>query len=121
MAGLPRRGGHLKKETEAMVHAAKDQALQVNSIKHHIDGQDISPMCTLCDEMSETVMHINNGFPVLAASKCQVWHDRVGNHIYLLLLKKCVTLAGNEWYKHVPDAVPKREGQVTIYWDQPLK
>ena len=33
------KGGHLKKETEAMVCAAQEQALRVNSIKNHIDGQ----------------------------------------------------------------------------------
>ena len=43
-------GGHLKKETEAMVCAVQEQVLRVNSIKHHIDGQDISPMCRLCSQ-----------------------------------------------------------------------
>ena len=41
------KGGHLKKETEAIVYAAQEKALGVNSIKKHIDGQDGSPMCTL--------------------------------------------------------------------------
>ena len=52
------KGGHLKKETEAMVCAAQEQALCVNSIKNHIDSQDISPMCKLCGKSSETVMHL---------------------------------------------------------------
>ena len=57
---------HLKKEAETMVSAAQEQALRANSIKHHIDDQDVSPMCRFCDESSETVMHLSNGCPVLA-------------------------------------------------------
>ena len=53
------KGGHVKKEAEGIVCAAQEQALQVNSIKHHIDGQDISPMCRLCGESSETVIHLS--------------------------------------------------------------
>ena len=34
--------GHIKKVTEAMVCAAQEQALRVNSIKHHIGSQDVS-------------------------------------------------------------------------------
>ena len=51
-------GGHLKKETEAMLCAAQEQAQRVNSIKNHIDSQDVSPMCKLCGESSEMVMHL---------------------------------------------------------------
>ena len=40
--------GHLKKETEAMVRAAQEQAQRINLIKHHIDSQDVLPMCSLC-------------------------------------------------------------------------
>ena len=50
------KGGHLKKETGAVVCAAQEQALWVNSIKHHIDGQDVSPMRRLCGESSQTVI-----------------------------------------------------------------
>ena len=30
--------------------AAQEQTLRVNSIKNHIDGQDVSPMWRLCGE-----------------------------------------------------------------------
>ena len=50
--------GHLNKETETMVCAAQEQALWVNSIKHYIGSQDVSPICGLCGESSETMMHL---------------------------------------------------------------
>ena len=65
------RRGHLKKETEAMVCAAQEQAQQINSIRHHTDNQDVSPICRLCGKLSETVMHLSSGCPVLAKSKYQ--------------------------------------------------
>ena len=78
------KGGHLKKETEAIVCAAQEQALLVNSIKKQIVGQDGSPMCTLWGELSETVMHLSRSCPVLTKSKYWILHDIVGKHIYWL-------------------------------------
>ena len=45
--------GHLNKETEAMMHAAQEHALRVNSIKYHTDSPDVSPMYRLCGASSE--------------------------------------------------------------------
>ena len=56
-------------ETETMVCTAQEQTLWVNSIKHCIYNQDVSPMCGLCGELSETVMHLSSGCPVLAKSE----------------------------------------------------
>ena len=58
--------GHLKKETETMVSAAQEQKLHVKSVNNHINGQDVSQMCRLCGESSETVMHLSSGCPALA-------------------------------------------------------
>ena len=66
------KGGHLKKETEAMVCAAQEQTLRVNSIKNHTDGQDVSPMRRLCGESSEMMMHLSSGCPVLAKTKYRI-------------------------------------------------
>ena len=116
------KGRHLKKEIEVMVCAAQEKTLRVNSIKYHIDGQDVSAMCRLCGESSETVMHLSSGCPVLAKSKYQIRHDIVGKHIHWLLLKKYEIPTGNKWYSHVPNVVTETDdGKVTIYWDKPIK
>ena len=49
--------GYLKKETEGLIMAAKDQAIRTNWIRHNIDKEDISP-CRLCGERDETISHI---------------------------------------------------------------
>ena len=99
-----------------MVCAAQEQPLRVNSIKHHIDGQDASPMCRLCGKSSETVMHLNSGFPVLDKLKHRIRHDIEDEHIHSLLLKKYGILAENEWYSHVPNVITERDdGKIKIY------
>ena len=50
--------------------------------------QDVSSMCRLCGESTETVMHLSSGCSVLAKTKYQIWHDIVGKPIQWLLLKK---------------------------------
>ena len=60
-------GRHLEKETEVMVCAAQEQALQVNSIKNHNDGQGVSAMSRLCGKSSETLIHLSSGCSVLAS------------------------------------------------------
>ena len=86
---------------EVLVCAAQEQALQENSIKHHIDGQDVSPMCRLCDKSSETVMHLSSGCLLLAKSKYRIRHDIVGKHIHCLLLKEYGIATGNKPYKPI--------------------
>ena len=74
------------------------------------DGQDVSPMCRLCGESSETVMHLSSGCNVLA------------KHIHWLLLKKHRVPTENKWYSHVSNVVTETDhGKVTIYWDKPIK
>ena len=80
--------GHLKKKTEEMVCAAQDQALRAKSIKVHIDGQDLSPMCRLCGESTETVRHLSSSCPALATSKYRIRHGILGKHIHWLVLRK---------------------------------
>ena len=57
----------LKKETEALLIAAQDQALRTNYVKNRIDKiPGSSPLCRLCRTHYETTDHILNGCPKLA-------------------------------------------------------
>ena len=68
--------------------AAQDQALRAKSIKVHIDGQDLSLICRLCGESTETVRHLNSICPALATSKYRTRHGILGKHIHWLVLRK---------------------------------
>ena len=56
--------------------------------KHHSDGQDVSPMPRLCAKLSETLMNLSSGCPLLAKSHYRGLQDTVGNDIHWLSLKK---------------------------------
>ena len=112
----------MKKETEALIFAAQDQALRVNAIKHNIDHQEVSPICRMCGETNETVLHLSSGCPVLAKSRYKIRHDTMGKHIHWLLLKKYGIPVANKWYEHVPKVVTERDdGKIKVYWDKPIK
>jgi len=50
----------LKKETEALLMAAQDQALRTNAIKVKIDKQEGEAICRMCKNREETVTHITS-------------------------------------------------------------
>ena len=52
------RDGQLKRETEALIMAAQEQALNTNSIKKHIYKTGESDLCRLCSKNVENVTHI---------------------------------------------------------------
>ena len=90
--------------------------------KNHINGPDVSPVCRLFGESSETLMYLSSGCPMLAKLKYRIQHDIGGKHIHWLLLKKHGIPTGNKWYSHVPNVVTETDdGKVTIYWDKPIK
>ena len=70
-----------KKETKVMVCTAQEQKLCVNSIKHHVDGQDVSPIYKLCGKLRDTVMYFSSG------CLCMPRNDIVGKHMHWLFLK----------------------------------
>ena len=116
------RGGHLRKETEALICAAQEQALATNSIKAHIYKQEIEDKCRLCGQSNETVMHIVGGCATLAGKEYMARHDRVGSHIHWLMLKKYNITCAEKWYNHVPQSVTVSEdGKVVILWDNQIQ
>ena len=45
--------GYVKKNKEAIITAAQDQALRTNCIKANIDGVDCSPLYRVCQSVDE--------------------------------------------------------------------
>ena len=72
----------MKKEIEAIVIAAQDQALRTDWIKLAIDKWDISPKCRICQTEDESVMHIVRGCKGLAKRQYKVRNDAVRRRIH---------------------------------------
>ena len=48
----------IKRETETLMCAALEQALQVNTIKYSVDKTSNTPLCRPCNEKTESITHI---------------------------------------------------------------
>ena len=108
--------GDLKRETEALIMAAQEQALNTNSIKKHIYKTSDSDKCRLCSVSVETVSHIISGCKTLAQKEYKRRHDKVCQNIHWALCKKYNIPCTDNWYQHTPEKVVENE-EVKLLWD----
>ena len=95
----------LQRETEALITAAQDQAIQTNYIKAAIDKSQIDAKCKMCRDKNETVIHIVSGCSKLAQKEYKKRHDNVARDIHWDLLLKCGFDRNDKWYNHIPESV----------------
>ena len=108
--------GDLKRETESLISAAQEQALNTNAIRKNIYGNDCSEMCRLCGEKLETVTHIVSACKTLAQKEYKRRHDKVCSNLHWSLCQKFGIKVSEKWYQHHPEAVMENE-DVKILWD----
>ena len=108
--------GSLKRETEALIIAAQDQALRTNYIKATIDKSQIDAKCRMCRDKNETVSHIVSGCSKLAQKEYKKRHDNVARAIHWDLSGKCEFHRNDKWYNHVPESVQENENY-KLLWD----
>ena len=80
------RNGNLKRETESMLSAAQEQALNTNSVRK-IYHKDVSNKCRLCETQVENVLHIVSCCSMLAQKEYKR-HDKICLNTYWALCKK---------------------------------
>ena len=108
--------GDLKRETESLLVAAQDQALNTNSIKKSVYRQVTSDKCRLCGEKVENVTHIVSACKMLAQREYKRRHDKVCSHLHWCLCRKYGFEVCDRWYQHKPDVVIENE-TTKILWD----
>ena len=107
---------NLKKETEALLIAAQDQALRTNYVKNRIDKvPGSSPLCRLCRTHYETIDHILNGCPKLAQTEYKCRHDKVAAALHWSLCKEYGFTHGKKWYEHWAEKVLEND-KVKLLW-----
>ena len=106
----------LKKETEALVCAAQDQALPTNALKAFIHGTVANASCRMCGSANETVMHLLCECSVLASREYKLRHDSVAKCLHWSLAGKCGFECSSKWYDHVPENVLVNDCW-KLYWD----
>ena len=108
--------GDLKKGTEALLMAAKEQAIRTNYVKHHISKSRDSTACKMCGERGETVRHILCECRKLAQKEYKRRLNNVARIVYWEICKTYDLSRAEKWYNHKPEGVTENES-VKILWD----
>ena len=102
----------LKGETEGLITAAQDQALNTRYRKHIIK-QGPTERCRMC--------HTQAGCQTLAADKYLNRHNQVAAQLHLDICKHyAIKVDTGQWYQHNPEQVMENE-KATILWDHQVK
>ena len=110
------RKGDLKRETENLIFAAQEQALNTNAITRNLYGKDCTDRCRLCGDQLETVAHIVSACSTLAQKEYKRRHDKVCINLHWNLCQKYGLQVCDKWYQHHPDTVTENN-DVKILWD----
>ena len=94
----------LKRETEGLITAAQDQALNTRYYSKHIIKQGSTDRCRMCHTQVETVEHIISGCQTLAADKYLNRHNQVAAQLHLDICKHyAIKVDAQHWYQHNPE------------------
>ncbi|XP_072152512.1 uncharacterized protein [Bemisia tabaci] len=114
--------GALKGETESLIAAAQDQALNTRYRDRKIHGRARDSKCRICHQHEETIDHIISACPILAKKDYIERHDRVCTHLHHNLCKEYNIAVETNWYEHKPKAITATDdGQTTIIWNVPVR
>ena len=108
--------GELKRETESLILAAQEQALNTNSVKARIYHLQENDKCRLRGDASKNVTHIVSGCKKLAQKEYKRRHDKVACFIHWLSCKKYDLEHTNKWYQHQPAPVVENK-RYKLLWD----
>ena len=110
------RKGDLKRETESLIMAAQEQALNTNAVKKNIYGLGESDKCRRCGKEIETVTHIISACSMLAQKEYKRRHDKVCLNLHWNLCKKYGIVVNDKWYQHQVEGVMEND-KAKILWD----
>ena len=106
----------LKVETEALLTAAQDQALNTKAHATYILKSSHDPKCRMCNCSDETVAHLLTACPKLAATEYLTRHNEVARLVHRSICEVYnIKVARQPWH-HVPEPVVETDN-VKILWD----
>ena len=110
----------LKGETEGLITAAQNQALNTRYYSKHIIKQGTTDRCRMCHTQTETVENIISGYQTLAEDQYLNRHNHVAAQLHLDICRHYGIRVEEEcWYQHKPEGVMENE-KATILWDSPI-
>ena len=112
---------NLKGETEGLLVAAQDQAINTRNYQKVICGQQVESKCRMCLQHEETVDHIVSGCEVLAKTEYISRHNNAAAYLHWSICKDHDIEITDKWYQHAPETVMhNKDNNITIMWDMPV-
>lgn len=108
--------GTTRKEIEAAIFAAQDQAFTTNAIKYRVHKTTDDPKCRLCRDKDETIDHLVSGCSKIAQTEYKKRHDNVASMIHWNICKNIGAPVKKNWYNHYPGKVVEND-RGKILWD----
>ena len=108
---------YLKSETEGLLVAAQDQVLPTRWRKATVEKVIANPMCRVCGEKPETIMHILSECKCLAQREYKKRHDRIASEVHWYLCKENGLEHAEKSYDHRAEEVIEDEN-IKILWDR---
>ncbi|CAH3034003.1 unnamed protein product, partial [Porites lobata] len=103
---------NLKGETERLLVAAQDQAINTRNYQKVICGQQVESKCRLCSQHEETV---------LAKTEYISRHNNAAAYLHWSICKDHDIEITDKWYEHEPETViHNKDNNITIMWDMPV-
>ena len=94
----------LKGETEGLITAAQDQALNTRYYDKHIIKQGTTDRCRMCHTQPETVEHLISGCQTLAEDQYCNRHNQVAAQLHLDICRHYgIKVEAECWYQHKPE------------------
>ena len=106
----------LKMETEALLIAAQDQALNTKAHATYILKAGTDPKCRLCNISDETVAHLLTACSKLAAKDYLTRHNEVARLVHRSICEAYGMRVARQPWQHTPQAVVEADS-VKILWD----
>ena len=105
----------LNTNTEALIMAAQEQALNTRSIQAGIDHTIQDGRCRLCKQATESVQHIVSGCSQLASKAYTERHNQVANIVHRAICNRYGLLQPTDWWE-IPEKVVEND-QAKVLWD----
>lgn len=114
------RSSDLKGETESLIVAAQDQALNTRHHQRNIIGLQVDSKCRMCNTKEETISHILSGCTTLAATEYIHRHNKVASYVHWSICKELGIDVSDKWYDHEPQPVTNSQ-DCTVMWDHNVR